>query len=60
MRRRYDFNGDHKPDLLVTTNGENGGYIELLLNKGDGTLQIPPSAVLLPNGTGSGFRLPML
>ncbi len=41
-----DFNGDNKPDLLVTTRGNPDGYFDVELNRGDGSLLIPPSAQL--------------
>jgi FG-GAP-like repeat/Dockerin type I domain len=41
-----NFNGDSHPDLLVTAHGGDGGDIDVELNKGNGQLQIPPSAIL--------------
>jgi hypothetical protein len=37
-----DFNGDHKPDLLVTYSSGDCAFVSVFLGNGDGTFQEPP------------------
>jgi hypothetical protein len=54
-----DFNGDGKPDLLVTAHGVDLGDLDVFVNRGDGSLQIPPSAQLetFPPSNGVAYDL---
>ena len=51
-----DFNGDSKPDVVVTNSGSGSTTISILIGNGDGTLQaaVPGNVGMRPQGMGVG------